>query len=157
MKKYLVIAVFAAIGVVNAWYLTYETLQIFAAQAQGGIFGGLPCDISNTFSCSGILSNPRAIIFTIGDWKIAFPMIAALVYPILLIVALWGWFSKDTCPAKILTGLAGGGILFNGYVIAQEVIVGIFCPLCAVCTVLIILIFIMSIMIWKNDTHNLKK
>lgn len=123
MSKYLIIAVLAIIGIFNAWYLTYETLQIFATQASGGLLGVLPCDISDSLSCSGILSNPRAIIFSIGDFKVAFPMIAALVYPILLIIALIGWFTKKTCPAKILTGLAIGGTCFNGYVISQEIIV----------------------------------
>lgn len=151
MKRYIIIAVLAAIGIFNAWYLTYETLQIFAAQAQSGLLGTLPCDLSPTLSCSGILSNPRAIIFTIGDFKVAFPMIAAVVYPILLLVALWGWFSKTTCPAKVLTALAGGGILFNSYVIYQEFIVGVFCPLCAMCTVIIVTIFILSICIWKRS------
>ena len=57
------------------------------------------------------------------SFKVAFPMIAAVVYPILFIIALWGWFSKKMLPAKILTGLAAGGILFNSYVISQEIIV----------------------------------
>lgn len=34
MRKYFLIVILAAIGIANAWYLTYETLQIFAAQAQ---------------------------------------------------------------------------------------------------------------------------
>lgn len=147
MRKYLIIAILAAIGIFNAWYLTYETLQIFAAQASGGFLGALPCDINSSLSCSGILSNPRAIIFTIGDFRVAFPMIAAVVYPILLIVVLWGWFSKNILAAKTLAVLAAGGILFNGYVISQEIIVGVFCPLCAMCTVIIITIFILSLWI----------
>jgi uncharacterized membrane protein len=154
MRKYIIIAVLAAIGIFNAWYLTYETLQIFATQASGGLLGALPCDLSSSLSCSGILSNPRAIIFTIDDFKVAFPMIAAVVYPILFIVALMGWFTKKTCPAKVLTGLAAGGILFNSYVIYQEYIVRVFCPLCAMCTVIIIAIFFLSISIWKNTPKN---
>ena len=150
-KKYLLIALLAAIGVGNAWYLTYETLGIFAAQAQGGLLGALPCDLTSTLSCSGILSNPRAVIFTIGEFKVAFPMIAAVVYPILLVVALWGWFSQKILPAKILTIMAGGGILFNSYVIYQEFVVGVFCPLCAVCTLLIITIFILALMMWRRE------
>ena len=123
MRKYLIIAILAAIGIFNAFYLTYETLEIFRSQANGGLLGALPCDISDSLSCSGILSNPRAIIFSIGDFKVAFPMIAAVVYPVLFLIALWGWFSKTTCPAKILTAMAAGGMLFNSYVIYQEFVV----------------------------------
>ena len=150
MRKYIIIAVLAVIGVFNAWYLTYETLQIFATQASGGLLSALPCDLSDSLSCSGILSNPRAIIFSIGDFKVAFPMIAAVVYPILLIIALIGWFTQKTCPAKVLTGLAFGGMLFNSYVIYQEYVVGVFCPLCAMCTVIIVAIFFLSICIWRQ-------
>jgi len=78
-------------------------------------------------------------------------MIAAVVYPILLVVALWGWFSQKILPAKILTIMAGGGILFNSYVIYQEFVVGVFCPLCAVCTLLIITIFILALMMWRRE------
>ncbi len=151
MKEYLIIAILAAIGIFNAAYLTYETLQIFATQANGGILGALPCDINSTLSCSGILQNPRAIIFSVGDFKVAFPMIALVVYPILFLLALVGWFTKKPCPAKVLTALAFGGICFNGYVISQEIIVGVFCPLCAMCTVIIIAIFFLSISIWKGE------
>ncbi len=78
-------------------------------------------------------------------------MIALVVYPILTLLALIGWFTKKTCPAKVLTGLAVGGMCFNGYVISQEIIVGVFCPLCAMCTVIIIAIAILSWMIWKDE------
>jgi uncharacterized membrane protein len=52
-------------------------------------------------------------------------------------------------PAKILTGMALGGMMFNSYVIYQEFVVWVFCPLCAMCTVIIVTIFILSICIWK--------
>lgn len=77
-------------------------------------------------------------------------MIAAVVYPVLLLIALWGSFSHTTGPAKLLTILSAGGMLFNAYVISQEIIVGIFCPLCAVCTVIIISIFFLSLSIWRG-------
>ncbi len=157
MRKYLIIAVLAAIGIFNAAYLTFETLQIFATQANGVLLGALPCDINSTLSCSGILSNPRAVIFTIGDFKVAFPMIALVVYPILFLLAMIGWTTKKTCPAKALTALAFGGICFNGYVISQEIIVGVFCPLCAMCTVIIIAIFFISICIWKGEKKSKAK
>ena len=109
----------------------------------------MPCDISQSLSCSGILQNPRAIIFSIGEFKVAFPMIALVVYPILFLIALIGWFTRKPCPAKTLAVLSAGGILFNSYVIYQEFVVGIFCPLCAMCTVIIIAIFVLSLWIVK--------
>lgn len=149
MKKYLVIAVLAAIGIFNAIYLSIPAYKYWNG-ADSAALQMMPCDLSDKLSCSGILQNPRAIILSIADFKVAFPMIAAVVYPILFLIALWGWFSKTTCPAKILTGLAFGGMCFNGYVISQEIIVGVFCPLCAMCTAIIITIFIISICIWMQ-------
>lgn len=144
MRKYLIILVLALIGVFNAAYLSYHAYDFwFGANADA--LRMLPCDISATFSCSDILSNPRSLVF-----GIPFPMIALLVYPILTGLALWGWFSKALLPAKVLTALAGGGILFNSYVIYQESVVGVFCPLCAMCSVIIVMIFILSICIWKK-------
>jgi len=153
MRKYLIIAVLAAIGIFNAFYLSIPAYEYWNG-ANSQALQMMPCDISDKFSCSGILQNSRAIIFSIGDFKVAFPMIAAVVYPILLIIALWGWFSKSYTPAKVLTAMAAGGILFNSYVIYQEFIVGVFCPLCAMCTAIIITIFFLSITIWRAQREN---
>lgn len=154
MRKYIIIAVLAAIGIFNAVELSIPAYQYWNG-ANASVLQSLPCDINATLSCSGILQNPRAIIFAIGDFKVAFPMIALVVYPVLFIIALVGWFTKKACPAKVLTVLAAGGICFNGYVISQEIIVGVFCPLCALCTVIIIAIFFISIFIWKNEKKDL--
>lgn len=77
-------------------------------------------------------------------------MIAAVVYPLLFIIALWGWFSRSLLPAKILTVMAIGGIMFNSYVIYQEYVVQIFCPLCAMCTAIIVTIAILAGYMWKK-------
>ncbi len=122
MRKYLIIAVLAAIGIFNAFYLSIPAYQYWNG-ANKEILQSMPCDLSESLSCSGILQNPRAIIFSVGDFKVAFPMIAAVVYPILFLIALWGWFSKSTLPAKVLTAMAAGGIFFNSYVIYQEFVV----------------------------------
>lgn len=153
MKKYLIIAVLAAIGIFNAFYLSIPAYQYWNG-ADSAALQMMPCDLSDKLSCSGILQNPRAIIFSLGDFKVAFPMIAAVVYPVLFLMALWGWFSKSLLPAKILTGLAAGGMLFNSYVIYQEFVVWVFCPLCAMCTVIIVTIFLLSICIWKRKGEN---
>lgn len=117
MKKYLIILVLALIGVFNAAYLSWHAYDFwFGANADA--LRMLPCDISATFSCSDILSNPRSLVF-----GIPFPMIALIVYPILTLLTLIGWFTRETWPAKVLTALALGGICFNSYVIYQEYIV----------------------------------
>ena len=149
-KLYITILILSLIGIFNAAYLSFHAYQFWDG-ANSSALQSLPCDISSTLSCSGILQNPRAIIFSIGDFKVAFPMIALIVYPILALLALAGLIMQKSCPAKVLTGLALGGMCFNGYVISQEFIVGIFCPLCAMCTVIIITIFILSILIWKGE------
>lgn len=153
MRKYLIIAVLAAIGIFNAIYLSIPAYEYWNG-ANSQALQMMSCDISESLSCSGILQNPRAIIFSVGDFKVAFPMIAAVVYPVLFLIALWGWFSKSMLPAKVLTAMAAGGILFNSYVIYQEFIVGVFCPLCAMCTVIIIAIFFLALCIWKNEEKN---
>ena len=150
MRKYLIIAALAAIGIFNAFYLSIPAYEYWN-WANSAVLQSMPCDISESLSCSGILQNPRAIIFSVGEFRVAFPMIAAVVYPVLFMIALWGWFTKKTLPAKVLTAMAAWGMLFNSYVIYQEFIVGVFCPLCAMCTAIIIVIFVLSITIWKNN------
>ncbi len=150
MRKYLIILVLALIGIFNAVYLSIPAYEYWNS-ANSQALQMMPCDLSETLSCSGILQNPRAIIFSIGEFKVAFPMIAVVVYPILALLALSGWIRKTTCEAKALTAMAAGGMCFNSYVIYQEFIVGVFCPLCAMCTVIIITIFVLSIMIWKRE------
>ncbi len=149
-KFFVIILILAIIGVYNAIDLSIYAYQYWDS-TNAAMLQALPCDINATLSCSGILQNPRAIIFSIGAFKVAFPMIALFVYPVLALLALSGWIRKSTTEAKWLTGLAVGGILFNGYVISQEIIVGVFCPLCAMCTLIIITIFFLSIFIWKGE------
>ncbi len=146
MRKFLIILILALIGVANAAYLSYHAYDFwFGGNAEA--LRNLPCDISSMFSCSDILKNPRALVF-----GIPFPMIALVVYPLLALLALSGYMRKSATEAKILTGLSLGGMCFNGYVISQEFVVWVFCPLCAMCTVIIITIFILSISIWKSPT-----
>ena len=152
MRKYLIIAGLALIGIFNAIYLSIPAYEYWNGVDKIAL-QMMPCDLSDTLSCSGILQNPRAIIFSIGEFKVAFPMIAAIVYPILFILALFGWFLRSHTPAKILSGMALGGICFNSYVIYQEFIVGVFCPLCAMCTVIIIAIFFLSTCIWYKKKN----
>lgn len=149
MKKYLIILILAIIAFGNAVYLSYEAYQFWNGP-QAGILQSLPCDLSDHLSCSGILQNERGIVFSIGDFRVAFPMIAMVVYPIIFLLALSGWIRKTTLEAKWLTGLALGGMMFNGYIIFQEYIISVFCPLCAMCTLIITITFVLSICIWKG-------
>ncbi len=149
MRTYLIILILACIWVFNATYLSIPAYEYWNG-VNATALQNMPCDLSSTFSCSGILENPRAIIFSIGEFKVAFPMIALVVYPILVLLALSGYIRKSITEAKILTVMALGGICFNGYVISQEFIVGVFCPLCAMCTVIIITIAILAGRLWRR-------
>lgn len=144
MKKYIIILVLALIAFANAAYLSYESYQ-FWFSANADALRNMPCDLTAHLSCSGILSNPRALIF-----GIPFPMIALIVYPIIFWLAFSGYLRKSLTEAKILTGLAFGGMCFNSYVISQEYVISVFCPLCAMCSVIIVSIFILSLCIWKT-------
>jgi len=65
MKKYLIIAVLAAIGICNAFYLSIPAYEYWNSENSAAL-QSMPCDISNKLSCSGILQNKRAIIFELG-------------------------------------------------------------------------------------------
>lgn len=144
MKKYLIILILTLIGFSSALYLSIPAYQYWNGENSEAL-QAMPCDLSEKLSCSGILKNPRAIIFEIPTsfgkkeatrcgnfkcisaerppFKVAFPMIALVVYPILAILAIVGYFSRKILLAKIITIMAIGGMAFNGYVISQEIIV----------------------------------
>lgn len=148
MKKYIIILVLAVIAFGNAVYLSYEAYQFWFGATHATLLGNMPCDINAHLSCSGILSNPRSLIF-----GIPFPMIAMVVYPIIFALALSGYIRKSHTEAKILTGLAFGGMCFNSYVIFQEYTISVFCPLCAMCSVIIVTVFALSICIWNKKKN----
>jgi uncharacterized membrane protein len=81
-------------------------------------------------------------------------MIALIVYPLLFKLAVAWYVTRKSVFAKFLTGLAFGGMIFNSYVIYQEISVWVFCPLCAICTIIIVTIFGLSIMIWNGDNSD---
>lgn len=62
MKKYLIIAVLAAIGIFNAFYLSIPAYEYWNGENSSAL-QSMPCDLSESLSCTGILQNPRAIIF----------------------------------------------------------------------------------------------
>lgn len=145
-KTYLIILILSIIAIGNASYLSYHAYAFWFAENADAL-RALPCDISASLSCSGILSNARALIF-----GIPFPMIALVVYPVLAILALIGYVRHTLTPMKVISIMALMGMCFNGYVISQEYIISVFCPLCALCTLIIISIAILAIRAWKKNT-----
>lgn len=111
--------------------------------------GNSVCDISSTMSCSLVLQSPYSKVF-----GVPFPYIALFVYPIILIIALFGAKRGTVSNAKFLSVISLMGMLFNFFVMYREIVyVKAFCPLCFVCTLIIISIFILSIFIIKKDTN----
>ena len=145
--KLSIIIVLAFLGIINAFYLSYEAYTIMHA-AQNSIFGTSFCDLSESISCSNFLAHDRSRVF-----GIPFPWIAAVVYPVLFGLSLFAFFKKNLNTVKVITVMAFGGLAFNGFVISQEIIVGIFCPLCMMCTAYITIIGILGALIWKSGNE----
>ncbi|PID83763.1 hypothetical protein CSB09_04475 [Candidatus Gracilibacteria bacterium] len=144
-KRNIFIIILTILGMINAFYLSSLAYDLVFA-AKEGLIGMAPCDINDTLSCSGALSNPRVHIF-----GIPFPMIAAVVYPILFILSLIAYFRRNLSAIKIITVMAFGGLAFNGYIMYQEYMIGAFCPLCLMCTGYIFLIAVTGASIWKES------
>ena len=124
-KKYLAIIVLAFLGIINAAYLSHQAYL--------------------AFSCTNFLAQPESRVF-----GIPFPWIAAVVYPVLFVLALIGNAKKSVCLTKTIMILAFCGLAFNGYVIYNEATIGVFCPLCMMCTGYIVTIGILAALILKN-------
>lgn len=142
MKKlFIAIMTLAVIAFGNAVYLTNQayTLQTNMAESAGTY--STFCDINSTFSCSNVLISPRAQFF-----GFPFPALAMVVYPIIFLVALFGYLGICRKAFPILAGMAVGGMCFNGYYIYQEAVyIGSYCPLCLVCSAIIVSIFGISV------------
>ncbi|MCD5380773.1 vitamin K epoxide reductase family protein [Candidatus Gracilibacteria bacterium] len=147
-KKLISIFILALIGTFNAAYLTYYA---YLSKSAVPVFGGggsqgFACDYNDTFSCSSVFNHDFAWIL-----GIPFSGIALVVYPALAIIALLALLGKMTNHFKVLTIMVIGGILFNGYIITNEYLVGVYCLLCLMCTLIIIIIGILSkIALCKN-------
>lgn len=126
-----IIAALAAGGIGNAAYLSYQAYEIMS----GGEFASF-CDINSTVSCTNVLEHPLSRVF-----GVPFPMIALVVYPILLAIALVGRTKDDAKFFKPLAILSAMGVAFNGFIIYRETFeIKAFCLLCLMCTVMIITI-----------------
>ncbi len=131
-KKLLAVIILCIIAIFNAAYLT----NMAYSEMSGPSF----CDVSATISCTSVFNNTASQIF-----GIPFPAIALVVYPILLAIALLGYYKKISTHWTWLRWLSLGGMMFNGYIIFQETfVIKAFCPLCLLCTGIIITIHILS-------------
>lgn len=149
-KKLIAIIVLTILGMINAFYLSYEAYQALNPSALNFI-GGSFCDINKQFSCTGFLATPDSRVF-----GIPFPWIAALVYPILFVLSVAAYFHNSRNLVRIVTILAFCGLAFNGYVISREFKVGVFCPLCLMCTGYILTIGILGLLILKDSKNSEK-
>lgn len=134
-KKYIIILILAIIALGNAIYLSAKAYQLLNPVEGVTISSG--CDINATLSCTNVITHPDTMIF-----DIPFPYLAMLVYPIIILLTLWGLKVGTNKPARIINWVALGGVLFNGYIISQEVLyIQAYCILCMICTAIIVTIF----------------
>lgn len=143
-KKYTIILVLAIIALSNATYLSsraYQLLHPTSTEITASV-----CDITGNVSCTDVIIHPATMIA-----GIPFSYLAMIVYPILILLTIWGLVSGSKKPATIINWVALGGILFNAYIISQEFLyVHAYCLLCLVCTAIIISIFGISWSIKKS-------
>lgn len=131
-NKYILILTLAIIAIVNAAYLSWSAHRMLSGEQVS-----LGCDINPTFSCSNVIIHPDTMMA-----GIPFPYLALIVYPLISALAIWGLRTKTNKPAKIINWIALAGILFNGYIISQEVLyVHAYCLLCLICAAIIVTIF----------------
>lgn len=131
-KKLLIVMVLCVIAIFNAAYLTHMAYS----QLSGPSF----CDISNTLSCTSVFNHTASQIF-----GIPFPVIALVVYPILLLIAFLWYRNIISHHRTWLRWFSFWWMLFNWYIIYQEAfVIKAFCPLCLLCTAIIITIHILT-------------
>ncbi|MFA6080627.1 MAG: vitamin K epoxide reductase family protein [Candidatus Gracilibacteria bacterium] len=134
-KKYLIILILALIALGNAIYLSSKAYQLL--HPVPGVIVSSGCDINATISCTSVIVHPDTMIA-----GIPFPYLALIVYPIIILLTLWGLAIGTNKPAKIINWVALGGMLFNGYIISQEVLyIHAYCLLCLICAAIIVTIF----------------
>lgn len=143
--RFLAIIVLSFLAFINASYLSYKA-YFFRFVDPNGLSSF--CDISSTFSCTEVLRHPLSQVF-----GISFPWVAFVVYPVLFIIAYFGYrVTKDySSYVKTLISLSFMGMLFNGFIIYREVVfIHTYCLLCLLCTVMIVSIFVLSVLIVRN-------
>lgn len=138
-KKLCISIILSIIALINASYLT----NLAYSQMNGSAF----CDINATISCSTVFTHPASQIF-----GFPFPAIALVVYPILILFAVMGYYKRINYHRTAIKYISACGILFNAYMISQEIfVIKAFCPLCLICAAIIVTIHILS---YGNNTSN---
>lgn len=133
--------------IIALWSLAFVNAAYLSAKALGILWWSTFCDINSRRSCANVVNHPAAYI-----GPVPFPVIALIVYPVLIILAAVWMRSKNSKKYyKTLAILSALGMMFNGYIIYQETfIIKAFCPLCLLCTAIIISIFILSLISYKR-------
>jgi uncharacterized membrane protein len=146
LKKYAIIATLALVAIVNAAYLSYK---VYMFQFVDPYKLTTICDFSTFSSCTSVLRHPLSLVF-----GVPFPWIALAVYPILLILAWYGYKKASLAPAKIIVVLSGLGMAFNGFIIYREIrYIHAYCILCLLCTAIIITIFTLSLSMVRGNKN----
>ncbi len=142
-KKLLFIVIISIIATFNAGYLTY--MAYTTVWVENAIYA---CDVNEIFSCSSVFNEKFAWIF-----GVPFSLIALFVYPIIVLVALLWLFKKIKSHYKIILLMSIWWVLFNSYIIYNEVLVATYCLLCLMCTVIIVINWSLSIK-WLREKNN---
>ncbi len=142
-NKFKIIQVLSVVAFINAGYLSYKAYFVRFIDSAG--FSSF-CDISSTFACTDVLRHPLSQVF-----GMSFPWIAAVVYPVLFVLAFLGYKSKKMVYGKVLTVASFLGVLFNSFIIYREFFyIHAYCLLCLLCTAVIVGIFMISVSIIRE-------
>jgi uncharacterized membrane protein len=154
-KKLFWILWLSAIATFNAIYLTIwaysskAVVKVFWSENVSSYTASPSfCDINSTFSCSWVFAEDFAWFF-----GIPFSLIAAIVYPTIIIITLLWILGKIKSHYKILFFIALWWLAFNSYIIINEIIVNTYCILCLICTLIIITIWILA-KVWDCGERN---
>lgn len=142
-NKFLAIQILSALAFVNASYLSYKAYFVrFVDPAGLTSF----CDVSKVFTCTDVLRHTLSQIF-----GISFPWVAMVVYPVIFIVAWYGYRRLSAVYVKTLIVLSFLGALFNGFIIYREFFyIHAYCLLCLLCTLIIVGIFGLAVSMRKE-------
>ncbi len=142
-NKFLIILILSVVAFINAVYLSYKAYFVKYVDPVGMTSF---CDVSEIFTCTDVLRHPLSQVF-----GIPFPWIALLVYPVIFVVAFYGYTRVKRVYARVLAVISFLGILFNGLIIYRETFfIHAYCLLCLLCTIIILSIFLIAISIGEK-------
>ena len=103
--KLIIISILSFWAFLNAFYLSYDWIFVVQNIENNMYFPiwdiswwSSFCDINETLSCSSVLENPLSQIY-----GIPFPILAMIVYPIILLIALlWIFWKIKKCFKNII-------------------------------------------------------